>query len=108
DLPALVRDPDVVMVLRDHILEDAEVGAEDLVHAPQHPEGVELVLALLGVDVLRLRRQLGARWMHLLAGRRQQRGQRRLGEPLDLETRYLAAQLARDRDVAPGVAEADR
>jgi len=49
--------------------------------------------------------QLGGRGMHLFARGRQQGGQRRLRQPLDLQPRHLAPQLASDGDVAPGVSE---
>ena len=62
----------------------------------------------LGVDVRRLGRELRARRVDRLAARLEQRGHRRLREPVHLEARDEPAQLARDRDVAPGVAEADR
>ena len=51
-----------------------------------------------------------ARWPGgSLSPRASQHGRHRLlGEPVDLEPGHLPAQLVRDRDVAPGVAEADR
>ena len=107
DLPALVRDPEVEALLPDEVVEDHEVGAEDLVHAAQHLERVQLVLAALGVDVLGLGRQVGAGRVDDLAARLEQRRERRLGEPLDLQAGNLAAQLAGDGDVPPGMAQPD-
>ena len=108
DLPRLVGDPDVERLLADEVVEDHEVRAEDLVEAAQHLEGVERVLAGLAVDARGLRGQVGARRMDELAARLEHRRHRRLGEPVDLEARDEPPQLARDRDVAPGVAEPDR
>ena len=60
DLPGLVGDPEVETLLGHDIVEDHEVRAEDLVEPAQHLEGVELVLARLGVDVRGLGGELGA------------------------------------------------
>ena len=108
DLPRLVGDPEVERLLLDEVVEDHEVRAEDLVEAAQHLEGVERVLARLGVDAGGLRGERGAGRVDRLAARLEQRRDRGLGEPLHLEAGNAAAQLAGDRDVAPGVAEADR
>ena len=54
------------------------------------------------------RGELGAGGMDALARRLEQRRRRRLREPVDLEPGPQAAQLARDREVAPRVPEADR
>ena len=108
DLPGLVGDPDVERLLSDQVVEDHEVGAEDLVEAAQHLEGVELVLARFGIHARGLRGELRARRVDRLAAGLEQRGHGVLGEPMDLEPRGAAPELPRDRDVAPGVTEADR
>ena len=51
DLPALVGDPQVVVGLADEVVEDHEVGDQDLVHAPPRLEAVQVVLGRLGLDV---------------------------------------------------------
>ena len=58
DLPGLVGDPDVEALLAHDVVEDHEVRAEDLVEPAQHVEGVQRVLARLGVDVRGLGREL--------------------------------------------------
>ena len=108
DLPALVGDPQVVVGLADEVVEDHEVGDQDLVHAPPRLEAVQVVLGRLGLDVARLVGQVAAGRVDALAGGLERRGHRVLGEPVDLEVGMQVAQLAGDRDVAPGVAEADR
>jgi hypothetical protein len=85
-----------------------EVREQDLVHPPPGLEGVQLVLARLGGDVARLVREQRARRMNALAARFEDARDGILGEPVDLEPRHERPQLADDRDVAPGVAEADR
>ena len=107
DLPTLVGDPEVETLLPDEVVEDHEVGTQDLVQAAQHLERVELVLAALGVHVLGLGRQIGAGRVDDLAARLEQRRERRLGEPLDPQAGNLPAQLAGDGDVPPGMAQPD-
>ena len=54
------------------------------------------------------RRQLGAQRMDPLAVRLEHGRDRVLGEPVDLEVRVQLPELGGDRDVALGMAEADR
>ena len=108
DLPGLVGDPEVEALVAHEVVEDHEVGAEDLVEPAQHPERVELVLARLGIDVRRLGGELGAGRVDALAARLEHRRDRVLREPLDLEPGVQPAQLVGDGDVAPDVAESDR
>ena len=108
ELPRLVADPEVVGLLGRDVVEEHEVGEQDLVHAPPRLEGVELVLARLGGDVARLVGEQRARRVDPLAAALEHARDRILGEPVDLELRLERAQLARDRDVAPGMAEPDR
>ena len=51
ELPRLVADPQVVVLLADDVVEDHEVGDEDLVHPPPRLEAVQVVLGRLGLDV---------------------------------------------------------
>jgi hypothetical protein len=47
DLPGLVADPDVVVLLLDQVVEDHEVGEQDLVHPPPGLEDVQAVAGRL-------------------------------------------------------------
>ena len=51
DVPGLVPHDQVVVALLDHLLEDHEVGDQDLVHAAEGLEAMELVTRGLGGDV---------------------------------------------------------
>ena len=108
DVPALVRDHEVVVALPDDIVEDVEVADQDLVHATQRLEAVEVVLAGLALDVPRLAGQPAAGRVQPLTGRLEHPGDGVLCQPVDLDVLVPVAQLLRDRDVAAGVAEADR
>jgi hypothetical protein len=108
DLPGLVGDPDVERLLVDEVVEDHVVRAQDLVHAPDRLERVQVVLAGLAIDVRRLACELGARGVDRLSAVLEDGRHRRLGEPVDLEVRHTRTQRIRDRDVAPRVAEPDR
>ena len=109
DLPGLVGDPEVEALVLHDVVEDHEVRAEDLVEPAQHLEGVELVLAGLGVDVSRLGGELGARGVDALAARLEHRRHRAAGRASRSRGRGGASRnSSRDRDVAPDVAEADR
>ena len=81
---------------------------QDLVHPAQRLERVQVVLGLPPVDVAGLAGQLALAGWIVSPRRFEHRGHRMLREPVDLEVRARAAQLVGDRDVAPGVAEADR
>ena len=107
ELPGLVADPQVVGLVAHDVAEDHEVGQQDLVHPPPGLKDVELVLARLGGDVARLVGQLRARRVDVLAAGLEDARDRVLREPVDLQVGVQRAQLARDGDVAPGVAEAD-
>ena len=108
ELPGLVADPQVVALLARDVVEDHEVVDQDLVHPAPRLEAVQVVLGRLGLDVLRLVRQVLAAGVDALALALEHARDRVLGEPVDLEPVDELAQLARDRDVALGVAEADR
>jgi hypothetical protein len=108
ELPGLVADPQVVVGLARDVVEGQVVGGEDLVHPPQRLEGVEVVAVGFGGDVAALAGELGAGRMDVLAGVLEHTGDGVLGEPVDLQVGDERAQLACDRDVAAGVAEADR
>ena len=69
---------------------------------------MQVVLGRLGLDVVRFVGEQPARRMHALARGVKRRADGVLGEPVDLEIGVQAAQLAGDRDVAPGVTEPDR
>ena len=108
DFPRLVADPEVVLLLAHHVVEDHEVRKQDLVHAPQRLEHVQLVAGRLGPDVRALAGQGCARRMDPLAVRLEHLGDRVLGEPVDLEIRTDPAELGGDRDVTARVSETDR
>ena len=107
ELPRLVADPEVVRVVAHDVGEDHEVRDEDLVHAPDGLEGVQVVLGGLRLDVRGLAGEVGARRVDALAARREHRRHRMLGEPVDLQLGMEQAELVRDREVAPRVPEPD-
>jgi hypothetical protein len=108
ELPGLVADPKVIRRLADDIVEDHVVRGQDLVHALDGLEALQAVLGGLRFDVGRLVGQVPAGRMDALALRFQHARNRVLGEPVDLELWVQRPQLAGDRDVAAGMAEADR
>ena len=108
ELPRLVADPEVVVLVADEVVEDHEVGDQDLVHPAQRLEAVQIVLGRLALDVGRLAGEERARRMDALAARLEHRRDRMLREPVDLEVGMELAQLVCDRDVALRVAEPDR
>ena len=108
ELPGFVADPQVVVLLAGQVVEDHEVGEQDLIHPPDGLEAVQVVLGRLGLDVPGLTGQVCAGRVNALAARFQHPGDRMLGEPVDLKTRMQLAQLAGDRHVPLGVAQADR
>ena len=108
ELPGLVADPEVVLVVADDVVEDHEVREQDLVHAADRLEAVQVVLGALALDVARLVREVSARGMDALPACLQHRGHRMLSEPVDLEVGMELAQLFRDRGIALRVAEPDR
>ena len=85
ELPRLVADPQVVVALAHEVVEDHEVGDQDLVHAAPGLEAVQIVLGRLALDVARLVRQLRARGVDPLAARLEHPGHGVLREPVDLE-----------------------
>ncbi len=107
DVPRLVGNDKVVVAVLDQFLEHHEIGNQDFVHAAQRLEDLEIVLAAFGLDMAGLIGQQIAGRMNALAGFFQEGGDRVLGQPVDLEVRMKAAQLARDRHVAARMAEAD-
>ena len=108
ELPGLVADPEVVALVAHDVVEEHEVGGQDLVHAAQRLEAVQVVLGRLRLDVAGLVGQVGAGRVDALALALEHPGDRVLGEPVDLQVRLQPAQLAGDRDVALRVAEPDR
>jgi hypothetical protein len=95
-------------VLPYEIVEDHEVGEQDLVHASPGVEAMEIVLRRLGLHVARLVRQLRAQGVDPLTLGLEHPGDRVLGEPVDLEVGHEPPQLLGDRDVTPCVPEPDR
>ena len=107
ELPGLVADPQVVGLLAHEVVEDHEVRDQDLVHPAPGLEAVQVVLGRLGLDVGGLVGQQRAGGVDALALGLQHARDRVLRQPVDLEVGVQRAQLLRDRDVAPRVAEAD-
>ena len=107
DLPRLVADHEVVGLGLQQVVEHHEVGDEDLVHVPPGVEGVEVVLAGLGLEVRGLAGQRRLAGWSVSPRASSTRVTGILGQPVDLELRTGAAQRAGDRDVAQRVAEAD-
>ena len=108
ELPRLVADPEVVLLIPHQVVEDHEVCEQDLVHAADRLEAVQVVLRRLALDVARLVREVGAGGMDPLAPRLQHRRHGMLREPVDLEVGVELAQLVGDRRVALRVPEPDR
>ena len=108
EVPRLVAHPRVVGPFLDQVGEHHEVVDEDLVHPPDGLERVQVVLGGFRLDVRRLVRQMRRRGMDVLAAPLQQLGERMLGQPVHLDVRTQLAQLVGDRDVAAGMAKADR
>ena len=61
ELPRLVADPEVVLLVADDVVEDHEVREQDLVHAADRLEAVQVVLGGLALDVAGLVGEVGAR-----------------------------------------------
>jgi hypothetical protein len=108
ELPGLVADPEVVLLVADEVVEDHEVGEQDLVHPPDRLEAVQVVLGRLALDVPRLVGEQLARGVDALAASLEHPGHGVLGEPVDLEVGVERPQLGRYRRVALRVAQADR
>jgi len=108
DIPRLVADDEIVMVLANGVVQYHEIVDQDLIHAPDRLEGVQVVLRTLAFDVGRLIGQRSARRMNRLAAGREHRANRVLREPLDLEVRHECSQFGGDGGVALRVAESDR
>ena len=108
ELPRLVSDPEVVLLGAGDVVEDHEVGEQDLVHPPDRLERVQLVTVGLRLDVARLVRQVPAGGMDALARGLEDARDGILREPVDRQPGVEPAELLHDREVAPGVAEADR
>ena len=67
DVPRLVADHEVVLAVLDRVVEHHEVRDQDLVHAPDRLEGVEVVVGRLARDVGGLGGELRAQRMDRLA-----------------------------------------
>ena len=50
-LPGLITDPQVVRLITDKIMKDHEIGQQDLIHATDRLEAVQVVLSRLGLDM---------------------------------------------------------
>ncbi len=61
ELPGLVADPEVVVLVADEVVEDHEVREQDLVHPPDGLEAVQVVLGGLALHVTGLVGQV-MRW----------------------------------------------
>ena len=85
DVPRLVADDEVVAAVLDDLLEHHEVGDQDLVHASEGLEAVEVVAGRLRGDVGRLGGEPLACRVDRLTIRLQHRGDGMLGQPLDLD-----------------------
>ena len=109
ELPRLVADPQVVLLIAHEIVEDHEVREQDLVHPPDRLEAVQVVLGATRSRCGATRSRAG-RWRG---------GSARPRDSSTAVTGCCASQsnsrsgcelseLVRDRDVAPCVAEPDR
>ncbi len=107
DVPRLVPDHQVVVLVADQLVEHHEVVDQDRIHPADGLEGVQVVLVGLVVDVGHLAGQPPGRRVHVLAGGLEHPRHRGLGQPVDLQVLVADAQLVRDRHVPSGVAQAD-
>ena len=108
ELPRLVADDEVVARLAHDIVEDHEVRAQDLVHAPERVKAVQVVLGRLGLEVARLRGQVLAGGVNRLPLGLEHPRDRILREPVDLQVGHQRAQLASDSHVASRMTQSDR
>ena len=108
DVPRLVADHDVVQPFLDDLLEHHEVGDQDLVHAAQRLEAVEVVLAGLRRDVRRLVGEPPTGRVDVLTLGFEHGRDGMLGQPVDLDVGTEPLELLGDGDVAPSMAEPDR
>ena len=107
DIPALVRYPQVVVVVFHGVMEDHEVRQQDLVHPSPGLKQRQIVLDALALDVARFPGEVDAHGVESLAAPLQHLGDRVLGEPVNLKIGLELAQRVGDREVALHVAQAD-
>ena len=108
DVPGLVADHQVVEPLLHHLLEQHEVGHQDLVHAAQRLKAVQVVPGRLRGDVGRLVGEVLGGGVDPLALGLQHHGHRMLCQPIDLQIGDELLQLLGDGHIAPGVPQPDR
>ena len=108
DFPGLVADHQVVVPIVDHVGERQEVRDQELVHPPDRLERMQVVLIGVELDMGRLVQQVRRRRVHRLARVREYPRHRVLREPVDLYAGTLLPKRSGDREIPPGVAEADR
>ena len=108
DVPRLVADHDVVVLVADEVVEHHEVVHQHLVHLPNGLERVQVVLTGLLLHVGRLARQERRRGVDALTSFLQHLGDGVLGEPVDLQVGVEFAEFVGDRRVTQRVAEPDR
>ncbi len=108
ELPRLVPDPQVVVGLPHDVVEQHEVGEQDLVHPPPRLEAVQVVLGGLAVDVLHLAGEPGRGRMDPFPSILQHAGHRVLGQPVDLQVGVDRTELVGDGHVPTCVAKPDR
>jgi hypothetical protein len=107
DVEGLVGDHEIVLSGLQHLVEDVEVVTHDLVHGAHGLEGVEGMLAALGLDVSRFAGQPGRGGMDPQSGGVEHPGYRMLGQPVDLHIGMECLQFAGDRDIAPRMPQTD-
>ena len=108
DVPRLIPQGQVVQALFHDLLEDHEVGHQDLVHAAQCLEAMQIMTGCLGGDVGRFTGQPLTGGVNGLPFGFEDTGHRVLREPIDLQIRTQLLQLLGDGDVPPGVTQPDR
>ncbi len=108
DVPRLVADHHVVVLVADDVVEHHEVVDQHLVHLPDGLERVQVVLAGLLLHVGGLAGEERRRGVDALTPFLQHPGDRVLGEPVDLQVGVELAELVGDRRVPQRMAEPDR
>ena len=107
-LPGLVTNPEVVLLVVHHIMEEHVVRDEDLVHAPPGLEAVQVVLGGLALDMPRFAYQQRAGRVDALAAGLQHSGHRMLRQPIDFQIGTEPAQFTGNGCVAVRMPQTNR
>src|SRR5580658_9419337 len=107
DVPRLVTNDEIVVLLANHVVQHHEVINQDLVHPADRLECMQIVLATLTFDVRGFVRERRTCRMDALATRLQHFRDGMLREPVDCNTRHKRAQFGGDCCVTLRVPKSD-